>query len=244
LPTTEERERVAVVTGAGTPPFDPDDLDPDDPAAGVTAPRDAWEGGERAGARNVRGRVDASADGHTPQEFALVDAARRGEEWAVEALYRTHYDTIYKYVLYRLGSLNAAEDVVSKVFLGMVSSLPRFEWQGRPFVAWLYAIAQKQVAHHFRSEAKSPLAVELEAAENMVADTLGPDASVEDRERRVRLSQALRMLPDSQREVVLLRLVMQLSLAETAASTGRSEGAIKQLQLRGLATLKDVLGRP
>ena len=192
----------------------------------------------------MRTAADASADGQAAQESALVDAARRGEEWAVEALYRTHYDTIYKYVLYRVGSLNAAEDVVSRVFLGMVRGLPRFEWQGRPFVAWLYGIAQKQVAHHFRAEATSPLAVELAAAENMVADTLGPDASVMDRERRVRLSQALRMLPDSQREVVLLRHVLQFSLAETAAATGRSEGAIKQLQLRGLATLKDVLGRP
>ena len=126
----------------------------------------------------------------------------------------------------------------------MVHGLPRFEWQGRPFVAWLYAIAQKQLAHHFRSEAKSPVALELEAAENMVADTLGPDATVEERERRVRLSRALRMLPESQREIVLLRLVLQFSLAETAAATGRSEGAVKQLQLRGLATLKDVLGRP
>ena len=196
------------------------------------------------GAPDARAEGDLSAAGYTPQEFALVDAARRGEEWAVEALYRTHYDTIYKYVLYRVGSLNAAEDVVSKVFLGMVRSLPRFEWQGRPFVAWLYAIAQKQLAHHFRSEAKSPLPLELDAAEDMVADTVGPDASVEERERRVRLSRALRMLPESQREVVLLRLVMQWSLAETAAATSRSEGAIKQLQLRGLATLKDVLGRP
>jgi RNA polymerase sigma-70 factor (ECF subfamily) len=182
--------------------------------------------------------------GDASQEVALVEAAQRGEEWAVEALYRTHYDTIFKYVLYRVGSLSAAEDVASKVFLGMVRSLPRFEWQGRPFVAWLYAIAQKQLAHHFRSEAKTPVALELDAAENMVADSLGPHGTVEERERRVRLSRALRMLPDSQREVVLLRLVLQFSLAETAAATGRSEGAIKQLQLRGLATLKDVLGRP
>jgi RNA polymerase sigma-70 factor, ECF subfamily len=147
-------------------------------------------------------------------------------------------------VLYRVGSLSAAEDVSSKVFLGMVHGLPRFEWQGRPFIAWLYAIAQKQLAHHFRSEAKSPAALELKAAESMVADTLGPHGSAEERERRVRLSRALRMLPESQREVVLLRHVLQLSLAETAAATGRSEGAIKQLQVRGLATLKDVLGRP
>lgn len=234
------------MTSAGTPPFD-DELDPGDPAAGVATPLGDWEDGESDGSAATLGArplAGTSPDGHAAQEFALVHAARRGEEWAVEALYRTHYDTIYKYVLYRVGSPNAAEDVVSKVFLGMVRSLPRFEWQGRPFVAWLYGIAQKQVAHHFRAEAASPLAVELAAAESMAADTLGPEATVEDRERRVRLSRALRMLPESQREVVLLRHVLQFSLAETAAATGRSEGAVKQLQLRGLATLKEVLGRP
>jgi len=171
-----------------------------------------------------------------------VEAARLGEEAAVEALYRTYYDRVYRYVLVRVGSVAAAEDLTSQVFLGMLRGLPRFEWRDTPFAAWLYGIAQKQLAHHFRGRSRTPPALELEAAEETVADTAGPEAGLEERDRRVLLVQALRMLPDSQREVLLLRHVQAFSLAETASATGRTEGAVKQLQLRGLATLKQILG--
>jgi RNA polymerase sigma-70 factor, ECF subfamily len=175
------------------------------------------------------------------REKALVEAARAGDESAIGALYRAYHDLIYKYILYRVGSLTAAEDITSQVFLAMVRNLRRFEWQGRPFLAWLYAIAQKQVAFHHRSAGRAPAQVELDAAADLVGDSAGPHATAEERERRVRLAQALDQLPESQREVVLLRYVLSLSLAETAAATDRSEGAVKQLQLRGLTTLRGLL---
>lgn len=176
------------------------------------------------------------------QERRLVESARTGDEGAIEALYRTYYPVVYRYALFRVGSATVAEDVTSQVFLGMVRHLPRFTWKGKPFVAWLYAIAQKQVAHHHRSSGRAARTVGLEQAEDLIADTAGPEATAQERERRLRLAGALRMLPESQREVVLLRHVLSLSLAETAAAVNKTEGAIKQLQLRGLASLKEILG--
>lgn len=176
------------------------------------------------------------------RERTLVEAAQAGDAGAIEALYRTHHATIYRYVLFRVGSVAVAEDVTSQVFLGMMRQLPRYRWQGKPFLSWLYAIAQKQVAMHFRSSARAGSPVDLEQAESVIADTAGPHADAEQRERRVALARALDTLPESQREVILLRFVLALSLAETAAAVDKSEGAVKQLQLRGLAALKDVLG--
>ncbi|GAB4253102.1 MAG: hypothetical protein Kow00122_10950 [Thermoleophilia bacterium] len=176
------------------------------------------------------------------QEERLVEAARRGDERAVEALYRAYHDTIYRYALYRAGSAVAAEDITSQVFLGMVRGLPRFRWRGRPFLAWLYAIAQKQVAHHHRTSARDRGVVDLESVGDP-PDPEDPHESVVDRERRRQLVRALRMLPETQREVVLLRYVLSLSLAETAAAVDKSEGAVKQLLQRGLATLRDVVRR-
>lgn len=191
---------------------------------------------------DVFGEVDSQTAGKASEEHRLVEAARAGDGQAVEALYRTYYGTIYRYSLLRVGVPAAAEDVASQVFLGMIRGLPRFRWQGKPFVAWLYAIAQKQVALHHRGAARAPGCLELEGGEDLVADTVGPEATTEERERRVRLCSALRMLPASQREVVLLRYVLGLSLEETAAAIERSEGAVKQLQIRGLATLREVCG--
>lgn len=174
------------------------------------------------------------------RERHLVDQARKGDPSAVEAIYRRYYDRVYRYVFFRLGSDVAAEDVSSQVFVAMVGGLKHFEWQGKPFVAWLYAIAQKQVAYHLRRRGRVET-VNLEEAAERVADTAGPYASMEERERRAHLADALRSLPDSQREVIVLRYILSLSLAETAAALGRSEGAVKQLQLRGLAGLRGIL---
>lgn len=187
---------------------------------------------------------DVQASEHDRRrERRLVEAACRGEESAIEALYRTHYDTIYRYVILRVGSLSAAEDVTSQVFLGMVRGLGRYRDEGKPFVAWLYGIAQKQIAFFQRSQGRSPSLVDLDAAAELMADGVGPHATAEQRELRVAVARALGHVPEGQREVIMLRYMLSLSLAETAAVVGRTEGAVKQLQLRGLATLKNVLGR-
>ena len=177
------------------------------------------------------------------REQHLVEAACRGENSAIEALYRTHFDTIYRYVLLRLGSPLAAEDVTSQVFLGMVRGLGRYSDQGKPFVAWLYGIAQKQIAFFQRGRSRAPSPLDLDAAVELAAQSAGPHATVEQRELRVAVAQALGKVPEGQREVIMLRYLLSLSLAETAAVVGRTEGAVKQLQLRGLATLKGILGR-
>ncbi len=85
--------------------------------------------------------------------------------------------------------------------------------------------------------------MDLDEAQELVAQTAGPEATTEERERRLALVRALRLLPESQREVILLRYVLALSLAETASATGRSDGAVKQAQLRGLASLRGLLGQ-
>jgi RNA polymerase sigma-70 factor, ECF subfamily len=175
-------------------------------------------------------------------ERRAVEAALRGEKSAVEALYRTHYDTIYRYVLFRIGSASAAEDVTSQVFLGMVRGLSRYRDEGKPFVAWLYGIAQKQVAFFLRTQARVPTLSDLDHVAELVAEGVDPHASMEERELRVVVARALSKVPDGQREVLMLRYVVSLSLAETAEVIGRSEGAVKQLQLRGLASLKSIVG--
>lgn len=170
-----------------------------------------------------------------------MDAACKGQQSAIEALYRTHYDTIYRYVLLRIGSPSAAEDVTSQVFLGMVRGLGRYRDEGKPFVAWLYAMARKQVAFFQRGMSRTPAQVDLDAADQLIAQTAGPHATAEERETRVALANALTKLPEGQREVILLRYILSMSLADTAAAIGRTEGAVKQLQLRGLETLRKIL---
>lgn len=175
------------------------------------------------------------------REERVVAQARAGDQSAIEHLYRSHVDQVYRYLLVRLGSVAAAEDVTGQVFLAMVRGLPRYKDQGRPFVAWLYGIAQKQVSYYRRTESRAE-SVDLDQVQDILADTAGPEASAAERERRATLAAAIRRLPESQSDVVLLRYVLGLTLAETAAVLGKSEGAVKQLALRGLSGLRDLLG--
>jgi RNA polymerase sigma-70 factor (ECF subfamily) len=232
--------------------------DPLDGAAvptGVVTPGGA-AAGERlaasAGTRPSAGRGRLSADDLLPdievpererrREQRLVEAACRGEQSAIEALYRTHFDTIYRYVFLRLGSPSAAEDVTSQVFLGMIRGLGRYRDEGKPFVAWLYGMARKQIAFFQRGQSRAPSPVDLDAAEELVAQSAGPHATAEERELRVAVAHAISKVPEGQREVIMLRYILSMSVAETAAIVGRTEGAVKQLQLRGLATLRTLLG--
>ena len=125
----------------------------------------------------------------------------------------------------------------------MVRGLGRYRDEGKPFVAWLYGIAQKQIAFFQRKQGRAPSPVDLDAVAELAADSVGPHGTAEQRELRVGIAQALSKVPEGQREVIMLRYILSLSLAETAAVVGRTEGAVKQLQLRGLTTLKAILGR-
>jgi RNA polymerase sigma-70 factor (ECF subfamily) len=204
-------------------------------------PLEAVSGGSRLDLL-FAGPFDGKIDTRERQrERRLVEAACRGDQSAVEALYRIHFDAVYRYVLLRLGSPTAAEDVTSQVFLGMVRGLGRYQDEGKPFVAWLYGMARKQVAFFLRTQSRTPGAVDIAAVEEMVEQTAGPHTTAAERETRVAIARALAKVPEGQREVILLRYILSMSVADTAGIVGRTEGAVKQLQLRGLATLKTLL---
>jgi RNA polymerase sigma-70 factor, ECF subfamily len=172
--------------------------------------------------------TDATAD-----ERALIEAAQRDPSRFAE-IYESHFERVYAYVLRRLRDRTEAEDVTSEVFQQALGALPRFEWRGAPLGAWLIRIAANAVADRFERRARERGAPLPEAA-------LEPPAvEIEDQARLFRL---VRRLPEDQRRVILLRFVEQRPIREVAAALGRSEGAVKQLQLRGIENLRKWMGR-
>lgn len=156
-------------------------------------------------------------------EAAQADPARFGE------LYDRHFHRIYAYVIRRTGSRTEAEDITSQVFERALSNLARFEWRGVPFVAWLYRIAAHALADRRREIARD--------APEPPPDV--PDArESEEIERRAMIFQLVERLPDAQRRVIEMRFVDQKSIREIASALDRSEGAVKQLQLRALENLR------
>jgi RNA polymerase sigma-70 factor (ECF subfamily) len=149
-------------------------------------------------------------------------------------VYDRYVDRVYAYVSRRAGSRPVAEDITSEVFQEALANLPRFEWRGVPFAAWLYRMAANRLADHWRQQGRE--------AHDPPPD-LPNEREHEELQRRIALFQLVDRLPDLQRRVIEMRFVEDRSLRDVAAALERSEGAIKQLQLRALGNLRKGMGR-
>ena len=167
-------------------------------------------------------------DATTDDERLLIEAAQADPARFME-LYDRKVDRVYAYVSRRAGSRVVAEDVTSAVFEQALSNLGKFEWRGIPFVAWLFRIAANALADHWKREGRDS---------HELPPEIPDDREHLDLERRLSLFQLVDRLPDAQRQVIQMRFVGGHSIREVAAALERSEGAIKQLQLRAIDTLR------
>jgi RNA polymerase sigma-70 factor (ECF subfamily) len=163
-------------------------------------------------------------------ERLLVEAAQK-DPARFAALYEIHFERVYAFVARRVGDRDAAEDLTSDVFHKALANLKRFEWRGVPFGAWLLRIAVNVIVDRGKRHGRE-IAVE-DPPELSTRPGLG---QVEDRARLFRLVDEL---PEDQRHVVVMRFAEQRSIREIAQHLGRSEGAVKQLQFRGLENLRE-----
>ena len=170
----------------------------------------------------------------------LIQQARQGNAAACAALYDRHYDAVYRYCYYHVGETVLAQDVASEVFVRMVENLGTFKVRGRPLLAWLYAIARNLITDTYR---RSAHATQLPLDEALTTCEDFPIHKIERRLLADRLVAALAHLTEEQRQVILLKFVLDHSNAEVACLMGKSEGAIKSLQHRALAALRRVLER-
>jgi RNA polymerase sigma-70 factor (ECF subfamily) len=175
---------------------------------------------------------------------AEVGAAVDGDRQAIERLLASIRPLVVRYCRARVGrqerSFASADDVAQEVCLAVLTALPSYRDQGRPFLAFVYGIAAHKVADAHRSAARNrsepvpevPDAPETEA---------GPEQRAMQGELSDRMAVLLRVLPEKQREILLLRVVVGLSAEETAEAVGSTPGAVRVAQHRALARLRKSL---
>jgi RNA polymerase sigma-70 factor (ECF subfamily) len=202
----------------------------------------AGDAGALAGdAGDAQVRRGGFAQGHVPDDFervsALVELAQNGDGEAFGLLYERYVDVVYRYVYVRVGSRQLAEDLTSETFLRALRRLDSFSWQGRDIAAWFITIARNLITDNAKS---ARFRLEVSTADMLDADRraeAAPENEVLDRLRDEQLLEAVKRLKPEQAECVVLRFLQGLSLAETATVLGKSEGAVKQLQLRAVRAL-------
>ena len=172
--------------------------------------------------------------------IALVELARKGDTEAFGLLYDHYHGGVYRFLYYRTRSATLAEDLTSETFFRALRSMAGFRWQGKDFGAWLMTIARNLATDHFKA-GRTRLEMTTEDMGQHDDATEGPENAVIAGLTNEILLEALAKLPDEQRDCVVMRFLQGMSIAETAAVLGRSDGAIKQLQLRGVRNLAKLM---
>jgi RNA polymerase sigma-70 factor, ECF subfamily len=177
------------------------------------------------------GRVRAA-----PDVRSLVERAQAGDRLAIEELYLIHFDRIYSYLHLNVGNRHDAEDLTTQTFLRMLEAIGRFRWQAVPFSAWLFRIAHNLAIDHFRArrrvqseeEVPEPPGEEESSAEDQAMDSIG----------QAGMLVLIEQLSAEQRQVLTLKFLFGFPNAEVAGILGKTEGAVKSLQHRALASLQ------
>lgn len=172
------------------------------------------------------------------EEKAIILRAVKGDSSAFGTLYDHYQPMIYRFIAVKVGRREEAEDITHQVFLSAWQNIKRYEHRGHPFSSWLYRIARNQVVDHYRSRKDEVSLEQSEIAEVAIL----PQSIAADLATKLELEgvfRAIHKLKAEYQDVIILRFVEDLSIKEAAEAMKKTEGAIKLMQHRAMAELKE-----
>jgi RNA polymerase sigma-70 factor (ECF subfamily) len=173
-------------------------------------------------------------------ELTLLARARALDEEALTTIHDTYYGPLFRYIFYRVADHEAAEDLTAEVFVRFLSAIRDRTAPQKTLRGWLYAVASHLANDYHRRRYR---AQHIALDERLPSEQPGPAERVASAWRWQEVQAAVQELPEAQREVIALRYGQDLPIRDVAHMLDKSEGAIKQLQVRALAALAEKLGR-
>ncbi|MBA2389739.1 MAG: sigma-70 family RNA polymerase sigma factor [Geodermatophilaceae bacterium] len=170
-------------------------------------------------------------------ESTLIERAKSDPD-AFGELYEHYVDRIYNYIYYRVGNVDEAEELTSRLFYRVLKALPRYVDRGAPFASWLYRIAHNLVANFHRDQARRP-SVPIDDLPLASTSRAAPERVAERHDTERTLWQAINALHEDRRQLLLLKFGDGLSNAQIGEVLGRTEGAVKSLYHRTLLALRE-----
>jgi RNA polymerase sigma-70 factor (ECF subfamily) len=172
---------------------------------------------------------------------AALDDARGGGEWGKTLLYRILNPSLLRYLRHHVHGV--AEDLASECWVAAVQGLSTFQGDANDFRAWLFTVARRRVADHYRQQGRRPKVVSLETATEPVAADDPADAAIAGLSAQQAIELLTRELSPDQAEVILLRVVSELSVEQVARIMERSPGSVRVLQHRALRRLQKIFDK-
>ena len=161
-----------------------------------------------------------------------IARAKTGDREAFRFLYLRYVDNVYGYVRSIVRDEYEAEDVTQHVFTKLITTLPKYEQRNVPFAAWILRVARNVAIDHMRARRAIPCEEVRE---------LEPQHDSTNEDSSLTLREALKSLPEDQRQVIVLRHVVGLTPGEIAGQLGKTEPSIHGLHHRGRGALRAVL---
>jgi RNA polymerase sigma-70 factor (ECF subfamily) len=183
-----------------------------------------------------------AADSEERSDHALMLAVRDGELDALGELFERHHQPLFGFLIKLTGNRSAAEDIAQVVFQRMLKYRHTYRDEGS-FTAWMYHLARRCAADHFRRANTAPYATDPADLHDHADDRPHAAQSVTVKDDQALLHTALAQLDHGDREVLLLSRFQELSFAEIAGMLGCSVGAAKVRAHRALNELRDVYFR-
>ena len=204
-------------------------------------------------------RNQGSSSPHQPERPPFeqqLEQARQGESESLSALYRQFLPGVFGYIAARVPDRNTAEDLTSEVFLKMMEGISHLRATDEAgFAAWLFRVARITVAGYYRKREHQPTIISLTPSsfdeeqdeETLLIPTQHPESDplrrAEVRDEWSEVVQAINMLTEEQRQVLVSRLVLGYDVTTVARMIGKKTNAVKALQFRALRTLQRLLHR-
>lgn len=173
-----------------------------------------------------------------PSDAELLQRTKQGDANAYGELYDRYFEQIYRYVQFRVGLREEAEDLAEAVFLRTWEAIARSNSTVDNFQGWLFRSAHNAIIDHYRTRKNM---VSLDQVAQLTDPTPVPESVVQQRLDGDKLNKALAKLPADLQQLIACRFGAGLSHAETAAVMGLKEGHLRVMQFRALKQLRKLL---
>jgi len=180
------------------------------------------------------------------QDKELVERARKDIN-AFGDIFTKYYDRIFAYVLKRTAAVETTRDITSDVFFKALHSFDKFQWKNVPLSAWLYRIANNEIATHCRKNGQKRFSLDsvvnavIYSGPSAEAELLAAEAELQKQRDFLELHQKIAGLPVKYQEAIVLRFFENKTILEIAGILGKKEGTVKSLLHRGLEKLRRAL---
>jgi len=178
------------------------------------------------------------------EEKELIKQAQKDPE-VFAKLYDEYYPKIFGYILKRVANFEIVQDIASETFFKALKKLWQFRWRNISFSAWLYRIANNEIANYFRRNKYKPVSLdkvpEPIAVHNPEAEILEAEQELKKYQDFLKIQEKISKLPIKYQEVITLRFFEKKKIKEICEILGKKEGTVKSLLHRGIEKLRSLL---